>query len=395
MVHESGQQGSRVLSVVAMNHAVNDGSIYLLSSLFPVVLSIFDLSVFQVGVLVGVGYLVSVVGQPIVGRYSEKVRPEKLLSAGIAIIAASVVTFILSTGFYSLLGSVILLRIGSCFYHPVGVSAVSKAYAKRNLDRAMGIQSAFGDLGILIVFLASAPVYLTLGWKATFILFAAVDAADIAITLALLKSPYANRLSPQRETPPQTRNDIGRRIPLFFLLVSFVSGACFAIVLNYTNILLESDSHVGVFLANMAVSGWIALACVGAISTGKWPGAKRRVMFLSLIFLLSAATLVILAYNASNLTLAIPLLLINGFTVSATYPLTYSELSDYLGEESETHGRSFGAIFSAQTIGGSALGVVSGYLSAAYGLPSAFFVAGLLMLIGSGISLSWRHERRF
>jgi MFS family permease len=372
-----------------MNHAVNDGSIYLLSSLFPVVLAIFDLSVFQVGVLVGVGYLVSVIGQPIVGRYSEEVHPEKLLAVGIAIIAASVVTFILSTGFYSLLGSVILLRIGSCFYHPVGVSAVSKTYARRNLDRAMGIQSAFGDFGILIVFLLAAPVYLTLGWKATFILFAAVDVVDIAITLAFFKSPKATTLS-QHEAPNQ---GIGHRIPLFFLLVSFVSGACFAIVLNYTNILVESESGTGVFLANMAVSGWIALACLGAISTGKWPGAKRRAMFLSLIFLLSAMTLMILAYNSSNLALTIPLLLINGFTVSATYPLTYSELSDYLGEESETHGRYFGAIFSAQTIGGSALGVVSGYLSTVYGLPSAFYIAGLLMLIGSGISLSWTHER--
>jgi hypothetical protein len=58
---------TRILIVVSINHAVNDGSNYLPSSLFPVVLSLSGLSVFQVGVLAGVGYLVSVETQ---GCYS-------------------------------------------------------------------------------------------------------------------------------------------------------------------------------------------------------------------------------------------------------------------------------------------------------------------------------------
>jgi MFS family permease len=65
------QVTNRVLYVVALNHATNDGSVYLLSSLFPIVLSIFDISVLQVGIIVAIGYLVNVLFQPVVGRYSE------------------------------------------------------------------------------------------------------------------------------------------------------------------------------------------------------------------------------------------------------------------------------------------------------------------------------------
>lgn len=376
-----------------MNHAVNDGLVYLLTSLFNVVLVVFGLSVFQVGVLVGAGYLVSVVGQPIVGRYSERADPRKLLAVGLSVVSVSVLSFVFATGFYSLLASIVLLRVGSCFYHPVGVSAVSKAYKGKALDRAMGIQSAFGNLGILLVFALSAPIYLTIGWKATFVLFALVSAADVAVTLVAFKKSDPAAVSAPQEARDQGRKWAGLGIPMFFLAVPFVSGASFAVILNYANIFVESESRVGVLAANAVVSGWIAFAFLGAVSTGRWPNLMRRTMFLFFAFLLSAVTTLVLAFTASDFALLVPVLLLNGFTLSATYPLLYSELSDFLSGSPEKTGRSFGAVFSAQTVGGAAFGLVSGYISTLFGLPSAFLVMGLVMLLGSAMSLAWARPR--
>jgi hypothetical protein len=53
------------------------------------------------------------------------------------------------------------------------------------------------------------------------------------------------------------------------------------------------------------------------------------------------------------------------------------------------HAVNDGSIFSAQTIGGAVFGLVSGYLSTEFGLPIAFIVAGLLMLLGSGWAFTW------
>src|SRR2546428_13074412 len=99
---------NRALYVVSMNHAVNDGSVYLLSSLFPVVLSLFSLSVLQVGILVGLGYLVSVIFQPVVARYSGGRVPRKVLALGIAIISAASASSVLATDFLSFLGPALL-----------------------------------------------------------------------------------------------------------------------------------------------------------------------------------------------------------------------------------------------------------------------------------------------
>jgi MFS transporter, FSR family, fosmidomycin resistance protein len=377
-----------------MNHAVNDGSVYLLSSLFPIVIANYGLSVLQVGVLVGAGYLVSVVGQPIVGRYSEGADPRKLLALGIGIISVSVLSFVLSTDFSSLLASVVLLRVGSSFFHPVGVSAVSRTYAGAGLDRAMGIQSAFGNFGIFSVFVSAAPVYLAFGWKTTFILFALLGVLDVAVTLAILKVPTSADRRPGERVDPQVPQRGLLGTPLFFLAVTFISGACFALIVNYTNILLQSESHLAVFTANVAVAGWIGFAFLGAVSTGRWPRVIRRSSLLALAFLVSASTIVALSFVANNPLLAVPVLLVNGFMLSATYPLTYSELSEFLENSPDTKGRSFGAIFSSQTIGGSVFGLLSGYLAVAFGLTSAYLAAGLLMFAGAVISLNWARRRK-
>jgi MFS family permease len=380
-----------VLPIMALNHAVNDGSVYLISSLFPIVLAIFGLSVVQVGILVGAGYLVTVIGQPLVGRFSEGSNPKVLLAIGIGIISASALSFTLANGFYSILGSVLLLRAGSSFFHPVGVSAVSKTYLGSGLDRAMGIQSAFGNLGIFLVFLTSAPVYLVLGWRGTFLVFAAIGAIDIAATLRFLRVPRdPHPIHSERPLPKKGTTLLG--VPAFFLISSLISGGCFAVVLNYTNILLETQTRLSVFWANLAVAGWVGFAFLGAVSTGRWTRVLGRASLLVLLFLLSAATIAILAFFPDNLTLAVPALLANGFTLSATYPLTYSELSDFLSGSSGIEGRSFGAVFAAQTIGGSAFGLASGYLSTVFGLSSAYLMAGLFMGVGAAAAALWSEK---
>src|SRR5439155_1371373 len=144
---------NRVLYVVSLNHATNDGSVYLLSSLFPIVLALFNISVFQVGIIVALGYLVNILFQPVVGHYSEGRDPGRLLAIGIAIITVSVVSFVFATGFLSLLTSVIFLRLGSSFFHPVVISTISKSYVGLILLESMGFESGFVNFWVLLVVL--------------------------------------------------------------------------------------------------------------------------------------------------------------------------------------------------------------------------------------------------
>src|SRR5207247_2520083 len=310
---------NRILYLVSLNHATNDGSVYLLSSLFPIVLALFNISVFQVGIIVALGYLVNILFQPVVGHYSEGRDPERLLAIGISVITVSVISFVFATGFLSLLASVILLRLGSSFFHPVGISAISKSNGGPRLQKSMGFQSAFGNVGVLLVFLTSAPLYLALGWRATFIVFAIWTLADVVLTLTFLRGRHSAG-SDDPQTPSISKPQTRRMIPLFFVLAAFT-----------------------------LLSGNAILATITLLATG--------------------------------------------FSISATYPLTYTELSRYLGSIGQQSGRSFGVLSSGQTIGASILGLASGYVSQFFSLEVSFASVAMLALVGSVSAAFWIKRR--
>ncbi len=387
-----GQVSNRVLYVVSLNHAVNDGSVFLLSSLFPVVLSLFSLSVFQVGILVALGYLVSVLCQPVIGHYSEGKEPGKLLATGILLVSVSIASFIVATGFLTLLASVVLLRIGSSFFHPVGISAVSRSYNGPKLQKAMGFQSAFGNFGVLLVFLTAAPLYLALGWRSTVFVFAAWSIADVAVTLVALRGTRSGVTQPGgpiADRVPSRR----LKIPFFFASVAFISGGSYAVILNFANIFLGSRAHLAVSEANLLVSAFIASAFLGAFSTGALTRFLRTGVMLAMSFLVASVTIAAFTVFSDSIQLSAIALLVNGFTISATYPLTYTELSNYLGKGDKRVGQSFGILSSAQTVGASVMGLVSGYVSQLLGLSFSFGAVAALILLGFILTVIWNRSR--
>jgi len=383
---------NRILYLVSLNHATNDGSVYLLSSLFPIVLALFNISVFQVGIIVALGYLVNILFQPVVGHYSEGRDPGRLLAIGISVITVSVISFVFATGFLSLLASVILLRLGSSFFHPIGISTISKSYGGPRLQKSMGFQSAFGNLGVLLVFLTSAPLYLAVGWRATFVVFAAWTLADIVLTLMVLGKRHS-AIPDKSQTLSNSQSQARGIIPLFFVIAAFISGGTYAVILNFANIFLGTRAHLDVSQANLIVSAFIAFASLGAIATGGWTRFVPTNVLLAISYFIASCSTAAFTLFSGNPILATITLLVTGFSISATYPLTYTELSRYLGSVGQQAGPSFGVLSSGQTVGASILGLASGYVSQFLGLEVSFGTVALLTLIGSISAAFWVKNR--
>lgn len=343
------------------------------------------------GIIVALGYLVNILFQPVVGHYSEGRDPARLLAIGISVITVSVVSFVFSTGFLSLLASVILLRLGSSFFHPVGISTISKSYVGPRLQKSMGFQSAFGNFGVLLVFLTSAPLYLAVGWRATFVVFALWTLADVVLTLAILSGQHSS-VPGRTLTPSNSQLKSKRTIPLFFVVAAFISGGTYAVILNFANIFLGTRAHLDVSQANLIVSAFIAFASLGAIATGGWTRFVPTNVLLAISYLIASCSVAAFTVFSANAILATITLLVTGFSISATYPLTYTELSRHLGSVGQQSGRSFGVLSSAQTIGASILGLASGYVSQFLGLEVSFGTVALLALLG-GISAAYWIER--
>lgn len=374
-----------VLYIVALNHFTNDGSTGLIATLFPVVISIFGISKFEVGVMVAVGYIVNMVFQPMAGRLSERYESRNLLAFGISTVALSMALFAVSSTFVTMLVSIVLLRFGSSFFHPVGVSAVSRTYVAPHLDRFMGFQSAFGNLGNFVVFLIAAPVYLLLGWRGPFFVFVLIDIATVVLTLFLLRT-RAESTSTQKEesTMPQKKYSFG--LPLYFIVTMLISGGSYAVFVNFGNILLVQN-HVGLSLADWLMAGWVASAFFGAFTAGDLSARVGRARLMEASYLIAASTALLFGLFADNFAIAASALLVNGFFLSATYPAVYSELTAFLGNSKK--GTSFGVLFSGQIIGSSVLGFVGGYIASTFGLSHAYEIVAVLLFVAVGLTVSW------
>src|SRR5207245_9677911 len=109
-------------------------------------------------------------------RDAERVLPIGLGFLGLASIAVTA-----SWSFLPFLALVALSRIGAGFYHPVGIGWVGRAFSGKDLDHAMGFQSSFGDVGVILGMGSGAILGSAVGWQAPFILWGVLNIAAVGL----------------------------------------------------------------------------------------------------------------------------------------------------------------------------------------------------------------------
>jgi FSR family fosmidomycin resistance protein-like MFS transporter len=396
LLDQERRPSNLVLYLVCLNHFVNDSSVFVISALIPAVIISFGFSKFEVGVLVAIGYLVNMVFQPMTGRYSERFEARNLMSFGIALMGVAMLMFTVSTTFFPMVVSILVLRFGSSFFHPVGVSAISRSYSGTQLDRAMGIQSAFGNLGILLVFLIATPLFVVFGWQAPFLVYAALDLVTVGTTIALFSktSSKGDDNTPYAKEIPASENQIEKKkltfgLPFFFIVASFVSGGSFAVFINFGSSLLVFDDKFSLISSSLLMSAWVVSSAIGAVLTGYLTRRLTRKVIIPLSFLLSSVSSLVFALLSVNAPLIVATLLANGFFLSVTYPAIYSELSSFLGKASKKKGASFGILFSSQIFGASVLGFGTGSLGQSFPLTYSFIIVFALLALACGFGFIW------
>ncbi len=382
---------NRILYLISLNHATNDASVALLPTLYPIILTLFKISLFDLGILVASMYVTNAVCQPITGLYSERFEPRILLPLGIGLIAVSIAFLIFSTNFPMLLFSAVVLRIGSSFFHPVGISTISRSHSGEKLDKSMGFQSAFGSLGIFIVFLVGAPIYFRFGWSAPFLVFAALAVSVVLITIAKLGKAESSSGQTLSESHRLDRRFL-ISLPTFFLVSTFISGGANAVIINYGNILLEKNNFT-VSQADLLIAAWIGCSFFGAFYTGAMTRRFTRANLLISAYLIVSVSTASFAFFAGNAPISIVSLFANGFALSVTYPAIYSELTLFLGPNSQKRGAAFGMIFSTQIIGSAVLGFFTGFISGIFGLRVPFEITSLLLIVAAFAALTWKRKR--
>lgn len=360
----------------------------------------FGFSTYYIGVLVAAGFLINVIFQPLTGRATQHFEPSVLLSLGISIMAVSMVLFAISSTFLMMMLSVVIMRLGSSFFHPVGAVAISRTYAGKQLDSSMGIESAFGNLGIVFSFMLSAPLYLKFGWSGPFIIFAILE--SLAVIFTLITSTGMPRINGNESLVGQPmvtreRSTSGDRryflyIPAFFVITAFIMGASNTIFGNFGNLLLF-HSGFSISLSNDLIALWVTCAFFGAIITGGLTRLMSRMKLLSISFLVSGVTCLGFAFLSGSFLLSVGFLAMNGLFLGIVYPATYSELGELFSGQG-TSGSSFGILFSSQIVGSSLFGFLGGYFSSTLGLPAIFELTAILLISSVIVVFVWNTRYR-
>ena len=401
----------RILAVLSALHTANDGTVVLLPTLLPIAVVLFGIGYVKLGILVSAGYLANVVVQPLAGRYSDRIEPRKLLAFGIGIMGASAVVIAYAPNYSILLVGAVLLRLGSSFYHPIANSVVSKTTAGASVDRRMGVQSAFGDFGSLLIFSGGAVLYSLLGWKSPFLLFAAIDvvfSVFVYFSLGNINSRVEDQVfsdsekvgatvisgeSSERDlTPPifskfspDKKKLVQYRLPIsFYFVASFISAGAYAVTLNFANSLL-SHEYGSILIADGLVSLWLMAFVLGDFFCGELSRKIERNGLILISYCASAFLYLIFFISADNQLLTAIVLGGNGFALSLSFPLLYAELGSRSYTNSSryglTTGTMFGLLFTSQVIGSATLAYLAGELSSNFGASSPFLVTGVMLFI--------------
>ena len=159
MLYDTPAQ-KRALILTSLTHFVNDGVSMVPLSIFPLLLTMFGLAAPELGVVAAMWSITSVIGSPIVGHLSDRLkRNSALIVIGLVLMAAGVA----GTGWAVATGNVrswlpldlypalVLFAaiggLGSSVCHPVGGTILSQTYPSSRTGIALGLNGAVGSLG--------------------------------------------------------------------------------------------------------------------------------------------------------------------------------------------------------------------------------------------------------
>ena len=422
---------------MGLYHILNDAAVVTLPPLLPLMREDIEQleSYSNVGLLVGLGLAVTMVGQYLVGRTADRLDPRRLLPGGLALLGLSLLLLTLAGTFVQVLAVVLLLRIGGSFYHPVGISWLGRRFRGRRLDRAMGLQSACGDIGVFSGVLVAGLVGASLGWRVPLLVWGLINLAGVAVglTLTLRVTRLKRSLSPvppdpgpaggrgdvrggepddrrkgwrarahgrESRTPPASPLELVRLVRPDLVSLA-IGGASFGILMTYVPFLAVDELGVvpeeQIWAIPALLAFWIGMGTLAAMSYHRALRQVSRTRLLAAAFAATGLSGIPLwlapSSDSDNLawTLVVGGLALSGLGLFITYPIQFALISGKAG--TGTHGATFGLVFAFQ-VGGSALIVfLAGRLAdAADSVRHVFLLLLALCALATVNTLLWVRE---
>ena len=375
----------KVLLANSIYHLTNDAAVIVMAGQITVLQDKLQFGYLGAGILTAVALIVTVVFQVVFGHFSDRRDPARFLTWAILFLGIATMAISLATGFATLVALVAIARIGSSAYHPVGIGWVGRSFPGADLDHAMGFQSAFGDVGVILGLATGAVLGSALGWQAPFLAWGALNLAAVVLAVWLLKG---GRVASGVRPAARVRYGSILRDVRYWLLPIAIVGAAFNVIVTFGPGLVkhkfgQTDAIAGVSMALWILAGSVAAFYFGRLSRrfGRYRSLLGAYAFLALAALIAATM---------DLPLALGALWTLGSALFITYPATFSFVSE--ASHDRVQGAAFGVIFGFQLIGGAMAVYAAGFLAERLGNdPSIpFFLVSALSALGCAYLLAVR-----
>jgi FSR family fosmidomycin resistance protein-like MFS transporter len=354
----------RLLFVISYHHACNDGALIALVALLPILVDEMALTFTEIGIL-GLGLLITVVVQLAIGRLTDRSFSRYLLEIGAALMAVSFVIVLFVSDFVGLFAAVIFMRVGASFYHPVGISWITREYSGSYLDTALGIQSGIGNFGVIASLATSGFLGEMFGWRAPCIVWAILNLAAVAFGLALTRNVHSHTTSREGCVATSARDTISKIRHL--MLPVAAGGALYSVTTYFGPVNLTTMHGWGAGEADLLFAVWLGVGTVSSYFYGAIRARFGRGTIIAAGYAISVLALIAL-FATSAWYLVIPVLVVYGAVLFLTYPALFAIVSErtVTGER----GTAFGAVFAAQLGGGAAMTYICGVVADQLGDPS-------------------------
>ncbi len=355
-----------------MLHIMNDGTVFLLPSVLPLVVAEYGFSYITAGYISAIIPLCLGLFQTPVGRISDRIPNALLLRVGIFLVGLGALSILLPQ---VLILSLALIGIGGSFYHPVGYAYTSKILKDSTSGTALGIQSSSGEIGTLAAFLTAGPLAVLAGWRAVFVAWGLLCLSTFLLATFLLKGEPQ---SAERQKTAQSNLSLLKTKAAVLIMILFaLLGATYRIISNYLPSIFFLQG-ADIIVADMLTALLIAMGIVGGVVGGRMVDRyNSRTVTLSL-FGLSALGLLGM-FASPSLALTGAMVCVVGIAITALYPIFY-----FLMKEATSVGIvgvSYGLLLSLGMLSGIVSLTVGGYLIE-YD-PRLVFVFGALLALSA------------
>jgi len=339
---------------------------------------------------------------PLVGRLVDRVGSRVVGSAGAVVMAASLLLTARMTTlwefclYYAVIGSVALAATG----HVMGSVALARWFVRRR-GVAMSALGSASMAGMAVLVPVAMWCILRYGWRTSFVILGvAALVIMLPLTLWVLRDdpesmglepdgPRAALAAPVETTSVVERTAVGDalRLPSFWLLTGGLFNCGFSMsLLSAHGVPMLTDHGFHPMTASSAI-GFLGMTAIGGgLGLGLVSDRWGRKPVLAAVYLLRLAAFSML-FLVRDPVLLLVVAAIGGVGMSGSLAMTSALTGDIFGRFSV--GSIFGLIFLSHQTGaalGSWLGGALFDLTGGYG--AAFSVAGALLLIAAGLSVT-------